>query len=161
MYELLQPGRYAYRIVFSDVQYVSNAGNLSIKLVLKIDHEGKEFKIFEYLTKKLNADTGLPYDFIVKKTKDLLTSINKPFLIDKDLSNEDLLDGCGYAVIKTDAPKGDYGPSNRVARFLPPSETDNSKIPIFPSIPSEASLQKMAPVQLDLPKTLIDDDIPF
>lgn len=131
MSKILENGRYAFRISRCDVDYISNAGNKSIKLGLSIEYGGESYICWEYITKKNDPATGRPYEFAEKKLNSLLLMIGKPELIGKELTNQDLLGSTGFAVIKTETSPV-YGSSNKVVRFVPdrvkPEEAANSSI---------------------------------
>lgn len=118
MSKVLKEGRYAFRITRCDVDYISNAGNKSIKLGLSIEDSGESHICWEYITRKNDPATGRPYEFAEKKLNSLLLVIGKPELIGKELTNQDLLGAAGHVVIKTETSPV-YGSSNKVVRFVP------------------------------------------
>ena len=152
---LITPGTYKFKIISVEPEYVSKAGNISIKLILEIkDSTGQPYKLFEYLTKKNDPKTNLPYAFIVKKTHDLLDAIGKPQLKDAQLNANDLLNAEGWASIKTEE-SNEYPPSLKVARFVVPK--DKQQEDVF-----KASLTAQAPMPVqETIKPFPDEDIPF
>ena len=120
--KLLPDGVYKFKISHCNCNYVSKSGNKSIKLELTISYKDEDYKVHEYITKKLDPATGKAYHFVISKVKALLKCINKPHLEGKILENSNLLSTQGYASIKTIKSDDMYGDSNKVFRFLSADE---------------------------------------
>ena len=124
---VLPEGLYKFEIVYVDTDYISKAGNKSIKLALEVqDFSGNKHKVFEYLTKKKDPKTNEPYVFVVRKIKDLLRSIKKENLMEVELKNEHLLGARGHVMLKIeDSPE--FGKSNKADQFVSkPEKTDTN-----------------------------------
>ena len=138
MNDLLEQGVYKFTIDVCDCDYISKAGNRSLKLTLKIIKRGGDsYLVDEYLTKKLDPKTNKPYAFIMKKIEDLLGSIGRADLIGKQLRSDHLKGKEGYAEIRMENSKRDNGsnfpPSNKVFRFVPLNEIDKYNVLNDPS----------------------------
>lgn len=116
-YEQLEPGLYKFTIEDADVGYVSKAGNTSLRLVLKIHNEGKQFTTWDYLTNKKGPD-GHAFPFIIKKKEDLLRTINQAHLIPnlETISAENLIGKSGKCVIKIE-DSSEYGKQIKVVKY--------------------------------------------
>lgn len=116
-YEQLEPGLYPFSIEDANIRYVSKAGNTSLRLVLKINHNGKQFTAWDYLTYKTGVD-GKPFPFIIKKKEDLLKSIKQDFFLDKMdmISNEDFIGRNGKCIIKIETHP-EYGSQIKVVKY--------------------------------------------
>lgn len=133
---ILPEGLYKFEIVYVDTNYISKAGNKSIKLTLEVqDFSGNKYKVFEYLTKKKDPKTNEPYVFVVRKIKDLLRSIKKENLMDVELKNEHLLGARGHVMLKIeDSPE--FGKSNKADQFVSkPEKTDTNPAPTAAPLP--------------------------
>lgn len=144
-YEQLEPGLYPFTIEDANIKYVSKAGNTSLRLVLKIQHNGKNYTAWDYLTNKKGPD-GKPFIFIIKKKEDLLRTIGQEFLIDKLnlVSDEHLIGRSGKCIVKVETHP-DYGTQIKVVKYY------NSVI----EEPKQASLPTMEN------PSFLDEDIPF
>jgi len=144
-YEQLEPGLYPFTIEDANIKYVSKAGNTSLRLVLKIQHNDKQYTAWDYLTHKKGPD-GKPFAFIIKKKEDLLRTIGKEFFIDKldMVGDEDFIGRSGKCIIKVETHP-DYGTQIKVVKYY------NSPV----EEPKQASLPTMEN------PPFMDDDIPF
>jgi len=124
--KLLPDGIYKFKVTHCNCNYVSKAGNKSIKLELTINYKEEPYKIHDYITKKLDPATGKPYQFVILKVKNLVKCINKPHLEGKILENGDLLGTQGYASIKTFKSDDMYRDTNKVFRFLSPEDCNKA-----------------------------------
>lgn len=172
--ELLPAGKYKFQIDFADCDYISSKGNKAIKLKLLIMHQGEKHVVWEYLTKKPDPATNKPYAFIVRKTNDLLASMGKSNLKGAHLTNDDLLGGFGWAVIRIENSE-EYGESNKVARFIT-EDRNREATPKTVEEPEDESIEDLlarsVPVSQSITPTAApsydaevppfsDDDIPF
>lgn len=153
-YEQLEPGLYPFTIEDANIRYVSKAGNTSLRLVLKLQHEGKQYTTWDYLTYK-NGPDGQPFAFIVKKKADLLRSIKQDHLIDNmdELSNEHLIGKSGKCVIKIETHP-DYGSQIKVVRYY--SSVIEDKSPVRQERPSGLDSHEIL-----IGSSFVDEDIPF
>lgn len=144
-YEQLEPGLYPFTIEDANIRYLSKAGNTSLRLVLKIQHNNKQYTAWDYLTHKKGPD-GQPFVFIVKKKADLLRSIKQDFFLDKldMIGNEDLIGKSGKCVVRVDEHP-EYGSQIKVVKYYSSAieEPKQASLPVFENPP------------------FIDDDIPF
>jgi len=132
---VLPEGLYKFEIVYVDTDYISKAGNKSIKLALEVqDFSGNKHKVFEYLTKKKDPKTNEPYVFVVRKIKDLLRSIKKENLMEVELKNEHLLGARGHVMLKIeDSPE--FGKSNKADQFVSKPEKIDTNPAAAASLP--------------------------
>lgn len=161
---------YKYKIIYANTEHVSKKGNKSIHIALEItDASGEKYKVHEYFTHTNDPKTGLPYEFITRKKKEMLDSIGKPQLKDKELTNDDLLDGEGHAAIKT-AEDANFPPSLKVEQFITSAQREKSKAIAegalrdikYSQTPNKED-QKEALTSASQPNVpdFTDDDIPF
>lgn len=151
-YEQLEPGLYPFTIEDANIRYVSKAGNTSLRLVLKIHHNGKQYTTWDYLTHKKGPD-GKPFAFIIKKKEDLLKTIKQDFFFDKMdmIGNEDLIGKSGKCVVKVETHP-DYGSQIKVVKYYNSAIEDKAPV-----------REARADARIDIPENppFLDDDIPF
>lgn len=154
-YEQLEPGLYPFTIEDANIRYVSKAGNTSLRLVLKIQHDNKQYTAWDYLTYK-NGPDGKPFAFIIKKKADLLRSIKQDFFLDKMdmLENETFIGKNGKCVIKIETHP-DFGSQIKVVRYY--SSVIEDKSPVRQERPSGLDSHEIL-----IGSSFVDDnDIPF
>lgn len=153
-YEQLEPGLYPFTIEDANINYVSKAGNTSLRLVLKIQNDGKQYTTWDYLTHK-NGPDGKPFAFIIKKKADLLRSIKQDHLIDHmdTLSNEHLIGKSGKCVIKNETHP-DFGSQIKVVRYY--SSVVEDRAPVRQESPSGLDSHEIL-----IGSSFVDEDIPF
>ena len=157
---LLKPGKWVYKIINADAAYIGkSSGKASLRIIVKIENGGEEVKIFEYFSKALDPKTGKPWAFITERLNDLAVSIGKSYLIGTEIKADDILDGVGYAIIHTEKSE-QYGDKNRIAKFLPPTDTQPfAEVAVAVPI-TQVQGEIPLPMDNEIPNPL-DADLPF
>lgn len=110
-FPVLPEGDYEFEVE-NAVHQVSSKGNLQWKLQLRVDHEGKEYKVWDYLIEK----ESWAWKFI-----SFFKAIGLNNADDTDMV-KDSLGRIGYCHLVIDPPKDGYSAKNAVKRYVPQKE---------------------------------------
>lgn len=133
-FPVLPEGDYEFEVE-NAVHQVSSKGNLQWKLQLRVDHEGKEYKVWDYLIEK---------ESWAWKFNGFFKAIGMNSADDTDMV-KDSLGMIGFCHLTIDPAKDGYSAKNVVKRYIPQKED------------KQASKKDKYSPSIDIP----DEELPF